>query len=99
MFWTICRLVQIKIKLSLYFVKHYILKTYKTAEVNFYAFLILAPDGDEWSASRPGHFTPKDWVPDIHRIGGWVCAWAGLDAVEKTTALFLLKIKYQMSSL
>jgi len=28
-------------------------------KVQFHAFLAAAPDGGEWSASRPGHFTPK----------------------------------------
>jgi hypothetical protein len=34
--------------------------------------LTSAPDGSEWSASHPGHFTPKERVPGIHWIGGWV---------------------------
>jgi hypothetical protein len=40
--------------------------------------LISAPDGGEWSASRPVRFTPG-----THLIGGWVGPRAGLDAVAK----------------
>jgi hypothetical protein len=32
--------------------------------------LTSALDGDEWSASRPGRFTPKERAPDTHWIGG-----------------------------
>jgi hypothetical protein len=28
--------------------------------------------GGEWSASRPGRFTPWERAPGIHWIGGWV---------------------------
>jgi hypothetical protein len=34
--------------------------------------LALALDGSEWSASRPGRFTPGKWVPVMHSIGGWM---------------------------
>jgi hypothetical protein len=34
--------------------------------------------GGEWSASRPGRFTPG-----THLIGGWVGLRTGPDAVEK----------------
>jgi hypothetical protein len=42
-----------------------------------------ALDGDEWSASRPGRFTPRERVPSIHWIGGWVGPKDVLDAVVK----------------
>jgi hypothetical protein len=35
--------------------------------------LALALDGDEWSASRPGRFSPRERVPATHWIGG---GWA-----------------------
>jgi len=47
-------------------------------EVKLHAFLISAIDGDEWSASRLGRFTPS-----THWIRGWVGPIAGLDAVVK----------------
>jgi hypothetical protein len=40
-------------------------------------------DGGEWSASRPGRFTPTERTPGTHRIGGWVGPRAVLDAVVK----------------
>jgi hypothetical protein len=40
-------------------------------------------DGGEWSASRPGRFTPGLRVPGTHWIGGWEGPRADLDAVAK----------------
>jgi hypothetical protein len=45
--------------------------------------LTLALYGGEWSALRPGRFTPRERTPDTHWIGGWVGPRAGLDAVVK----------------
>jgi hypothetical protein len=45
--------------------------------------LTLILDGGEWSASRPGRFTPKERAPGTHWIGGWVCLRAVLEAVVK----------------
>jgi hypothetical protein len=39
--------------------------------------------GGEWSASRPGRFTPGEKAPGTHWIGGWVDPRSGLDNVEK----------------
>jgi hypothetical protein len=35
-------------------------------------FLTSAQDVGEWSASRPGRFSPRERVPGTHCIGGWV---------------------------
>jgi hypothetical protein len=35
-------------------------------------FLNSALVGGEWSASRPGRFTPGESAPGTHSIGGWV---------------------------
>jgi hypothetical protein len=43
--------------------------------------LTSALDGGEWSASRPGRFTPRQRAPRTHWIGGWVGPRAVLDAV------------------
>jgi hypothetical protein len=43
----------------------------------------LALEGGEWSASRPGHFTPRERAPGTHWIGGWMGPRAVLDAVVK----------------
>jgi hypothetical protein len=45
--------------------------------------------GDEWSASRPGHFTHGESAPGIHCIGGWVDPRVGLDDVENRKFLTL----------
>jgi hypothetical protein len=45
--------------------------------------LTSALDGDEWSASLSGSFTPRETSPGTHWIGGWVGPRAVLDAVVK----------------
>jgi hypothetical protein len=45
--------------------------------------LISALDGGEWSASRPGRFTPRERAPGTLWIGGLVGPRAVLDAVVK----------------
>jgi hypothetical protein len=42
--------------------------------------LTSALDGDDWSASRPGRFTPRETAPGTHWIGGWVGPRAVLEA-------------------
>jgi hypothetical protein len=72
----------LKVKvMSLCLTKHHAMKTYWEVEV--YAFLTLALDGDEWSASRPGRFTPRERAPGTHWIGGWVGPRAILDRVMR----------------
>jgi hypothetical protein len=43
--------------------------------------LTSALDGGEWSASRPGRFTPRERAPGTHWIGSWMGPRAALDAV------------------
>jgi len=38
-------------------------------------------EGGEWSASRPGRFTPRGRAPGTHWIGGWMSSGARLEAV------------------
>jgi hypothetical protein len=52
-------------------------------------FFTSAQVGGEWSASRPGRFTPGERAPGTHWIGGWVNPIAGLDDVEKRKFLTL----------
>jgi len=40
-------------------------------------------DGGEWSASRFGHFIPRERAPGTHWIGGWVGPRDSLYAVSK----------------
>jgi len=46
-------------------------------------------DGIEWSASRPGRFTPAERASVTRRAGGWVDPRAGLGAVamRETTGI------------
>jgi hypothetical protein len=46
-----------------------------------------ALDGGEWSASRPGRFTPRERLPCARWIGDWVRTRAVLDAVVKRKIL------------
>jgi hypothetical protein len=52
-------------------------------------FLTSALVGGEWSALRPGRFTPGERTPGTHWIGGSVGSRAGLDDVEKRKSLIL----------
>jgi hypothetical protein len=52
-------------------------------------FLTSTLAGGQWSASRPGRFTPKERAPGTHLIGGWVDPRAGLDDVENRKFLTL----------
>jgi hypothetical protein len=45
------------------------------------ALLTSALDGGQWSASRPGRFTPGERVAGAHWIGGWVGQKASVEAV------------------
>jgi hypothetical protein len=46
------------VKLSLWLTKHYVVKAYGGADVKIHVFLTSVLVGDEWSVSRPSHFTP-----------------------------------------
>jgi hypothetical protein len=59
------------------------MKAYWVMEVQLHIFLTLTVDGGEWSASRPGRFTPREKPPGIHWVGGWVGPRASFDAVVK----------------
>jgi hypothetical protein len=54
------------------------MEAYGGVDVQIHDFLTSALVVGEWSASRPGHFTPG-----THWIRGWVSPRAGLDDVEK----------------
>jgi hypothetical protein len=52
-------------------------------EVYLHTFLTSALDGGEWSASRPGLFTPRERASGTHWTGGWVGLRASLNAMVK----------------
>jgi hypothetical protein len=60
------------------------MKVYGGVDLQIHIFLISALAADEWSALRPGRFTPG-----THWIGGWADRRAGLDNVEKRKFLTL----------
>jgi hypothetical protein len=59
------------------------MKAYGGVYVQIHIFLTSALVGGEWSASRPGRFTPGEVTPGIHCVGGWVDTRAGLHNMEK----------------
>jgi hypothetical protein len=69
------------------------MKAYGGVNVQIHIFLTSALVGDEWSASRNGHFTPGEIVPGTHWIGGWVDPRVGLDDFEKRKFLTLPGLK------
>jgi len=42
--------------------------------------LTLALEGDEWSASHFGRFTPRERAPGTHWIEGW---WEGVQSQSR----------------
>jgi hypothetical protein len=46
-------------------------------------FFTSALSGGEWSASRPGRFTPGERASDTRSIRGWVDLRAGLDDLKR----------------
>jgi hypothetical protein len=48
------------------------MKAYGLVDVYIHIFLTSALAGGEWSASRPGRFTPEETAHGIHWTGGWV---------------------------
>jgi len=59
------------------------MKAYWGVEVYLHDFLTSELDGGEWSASLPGHFTPRQRAPGTHWIGGLVDPRAGLHTAAK----------------
>jgi hypothetical protein len=57
------------------------MKAYGRVDVWTHIFLTSVLVGGEWSASRPGRFTPRERAPGAHWIGGRVDLRAGLDDI------------------
>jgi hypothetical protein len=60
-------------------------------EKQLHAFLISTLVGGEWSASCPGHFTPRIRAPSTDWIGCWVGPRVSLDVVAKRKNPFNIK--------
>jgi hypothetical protein len=65
------------------------MKAYGGVDVYIHIFLISAPVGGQWSASRPGRFTYGERAPGTHWTEGWVGPRHGVDDVEKRKFLTL----------
>jgi hypothetical protein len=65
------------------------MKTYGGVDVQIHIFLTWTLARGEWSASRPGRFTPGERAPGTNWIGGWVGSRACLDDMEKRKFLLL----------
>jgi hypothetical protein len=65
------------------FTEHHAMKSIGEWTYSSTHSLTSAPDGREWSTSRPDHFTPREEAPVTHRIGGSMGPRAVLDAVVK----------------
>jgi hypothetical protein len=65
------------------------MKAYGGADILIHIFLTSEPVGGEWSASRPGRFTPGERAPVTHWIGCWVGLRTRLENVEKRKFLTL----------
>jgi hypothetical protein len=80
-----CGSIKVNVKLSLCFflTKHHTMKEYCGVEEDLHAFLTSTLNGGEWSASRPGCFTPRERAPGTHWIGGWVGPRTCMDVVAK----------------
>jgi hypothetical protein len=61
------------------------MKAYREGDVWIHIFLTLALVGGEWSASRPGSFTPGERAPGTRWIGGWVGHRAGMESYTAVT--------------
>jgi hypothetical protein len=59
------------------------MKAYGEVDVWINVFSTSALIVGEWSASRPGRFTPGERAPGAHWIRGWVCHRTGVDDVER----------------
>jgi hypothetical protein len=74
------------------------MKAYGGADVQIHISLTSALAGGEWSASRPGRFTPWERVPGTHWIRRWVNLRDGLDDLEKRRLLTLPGLKLRSLS-
>jgi hypothetical protein len=63
------------------------MRTYGGVGYIDHVFLTSALVGCEWSASRPGRFTPGEKAPGANWIGGCVGPRTGLDNVERRKIL------------
>jgi hypothetical protein len=71
------------------------MKAYGRVDVEIHIFLTSTLAGGEWSASRPGRFTPGEIDPGTHWIGDWVDPRTGFDDMGKRKFLTLLRFGFR----
>jgi hypothetical protein len=71
------------------------MKIYVIVDIYIYVFLTLTLFGGEWSASRPGHFTPWDITLDIYWIEALAGPRTGLNNMEMRKRFPLLVLELQ----
>jgi hypothetical protein len=69
------------------------MKAYGGVDVYIHIFLTSAIVAGEWSASRPGRFTPMERANDTHWIEGWADPRAGLTTWRKYLTLPGLELR------
>jgi hypothetical protein len=74
------------------------MEAYEGVDVYTHVFLTLALVGGEWSASRPGRFTPEERASGTHWIGGWVDPRTDMDDMENRKFLTLPGLELQSLS-
>jgi hypothetical protein len=62
-------------------------------DVQIHVLLTSALFGGQWSATRPGRFTPGKKVHGTYWIGGWVGPRTGLDMKKKFLPLAGLELR------
>jgi len=82
--------------------KHHTMKAYWGWMYRSTHSFTSALDGDEWSATRPGRFTPRKRAPGTHWIGGWVGCHSIIQILHLcfdlriTTEFFKHKLEYYL---
>jgi hypothetical protein len=71
------------------------MKAYGGVGVLIHVFLTSSLVGGEWSASRPGCFTPVEKPLGTHWRGGWVGPRVVLDKLEERKFLTLPGLELQ----
>jgi hypothetical protein len=71
------------------------MKAYGGVDVLIHLFFTSALAGGEWSASRPGRFTPGEGAPGIRCIGGYVDLRGGQNDMEKRKFLTLPGLEFR----
>jgi hypothetical protein len=68
-------------------------KTYGEVDVQIHVFLTSALVRGEWSASRPGRFTPSKKPLSVHSLGDWLGPRIGLGDVGKRKFLNVAELE------